>query len=105
MSDKENNSDSDQEAKHGTTIANIYHWASKLKDDLLSETSGMTHEVSEKAVAMLLNRLLDGMNAELEALDKKIEDSEGSVDNAEEERNKITTKKEKYQGMIDQLES
>jgi len=64
----------------------------------------MTLDVSEKAVAIMLNRLLDAKTAELEAFDKKVADSEGSVDNAEEERSKIAEKKDKYQGMIDQLQ-
>ncbi|WP_227500364.1 hypothetical protein [Psychrobacter arcticus] len=91
--------------KHGTTIANIYQWAAKLKDNFTSEASNMTHDVSEKAVAIMLNRLLDAKTAELEAFDKKIAESEGSVDNAEEERSKISDKKDKYQSMIDQLQS
>ena len=107
-SDEEDKSDSENEDKHedkySATIANIYQWAAKLKDDFTSEASNMTHDVSEKAVAIMLNRLLDAKTAELEAFDKKVADSEGSVDNAEEERSKIAEKKDKYQGMIDQLQ-
>jgi len=40
----------------------------------------------------------------LKAFEKKVEDSEEPIDNAEEERNKINAKKEKYQGMIDLLQ-
>ena len=105
MSDREDKSGSEDTDKQSATVANIYQWATKLKDDILAETSGITHEVSEKAVAMLLNRLLDGVKAELEALDKKVESSESSADDVAEERSKITAKKEKYQSMIDQLES
>ena len=110
-SDKEDKSDSDQEEKsdkedkYSATVTNIYQWASKLKDDFTSEASNITHEVAEKAVTMMLNRLVDGVDNELEAFDKKIEDSKELVANAEEERNKIVDKKDKYQGMIDQLES
>ncbi|HAR74784.1 MAG TPA: hypothetical protein DCR60_00925 [Psychrobacter sp.] len=107
-SSEEDKSDSENEDKHedkhSATIANIYQWAAKLKDDFTSEASNMTHDVSEKAVAIMLNRLLDAKTAELEAFDKKVADSEGSVDNAEEERSKIAEKKDKYQGMIDQLQ-
>ena len=107
-SDEEDKSDSENEDKHedkhSATIANIYQWAAKLKDDFTSEASNMTLDVSEKAVAIMLNRLLDAKTAELEAFDKKVADSEGSVDNAEEERSKIAEKKDKYQGMIDQLQ-
>ena len=107
-SDEKDKSDSENEDKHedkhSATIANIYQWAAKLKDDFTSEASNMTHDVSEKAVAIMLNRLLDAKTAELEAFDKKVADSEGSVDNAEEERSKIAEKKDKYQGMIDQLQ-
>jgi len=103
--DKSDSDKSDKEDKYSATVANIYQWAAKLKDDLKSEASGMTHGVSEKAVALLLNKLLVGVDAELEAFDKKVEDSEESVPNAKEERSKLVEKKEKYQSMIDQLES
>ena len=107
-SSEEDKSDSENEDKHedkhSATIANIYQWAAKLKEDFTSEASNMTLDVSEKAVAIMLNRLLDAKTAELEAFDKKVADSEGSVDNAEEERSKIAEKKDKYQGMIDQLQ-
>lgn len=103
-SDEEDKSDSEKEDKHSATIANIYQWAAKLKDDFTSEASNMTLDVSEKAVAIMLNRLLDAKTAELEAFDKKVADSEESVENAEEERSKIADKKDKYQGMIDQLQ-
>ena len=104
--DNKSDSDkSDKDDKYSATVANIYQWASKLKDDLKSEASGMTYGVSEKAVAMLLNKLVDGVDAELEAFDKKVEDSEQSDANSKKERQKIVEKKEKYQGMIDQLES
>jgi len=107
-SDEEDKSDSENEDKHedkhSATITNIYQWAAKLKEDFTSEASNMTLDVSEKAVAIMLNRLLDAKTAELEAFDKKVADSEGSVDNAEEERSKIAEKKDKYQGMIDQLQ-
>lgn len=101
-SDSEN--EDKHEDKHSATIANIYQWAAKLKEDFTSEASNMTLDVSEKAVAIMLNRLLDAKTAELEAFDKKVADSEGSVDNAEEERSRIAEKKDKYQGMIDQLQ-
>ncbi len=107
-SDEEDKSDSENEDKHedkhSATIANIYQWAAKLKEDFTSEASNMTLDVSEKAVAIMLNRLLDAKTAELEAFDKKVADSEELVDNAEEERSKIAEKKDKYQGMIDQLQ-
>lgn len=101
--DKETSSKSDQDDKHSATIANIYQWASKLKDDFTSEAFSMTHEVSEKAVAMMLNRLLDAAEAELKTFDKNAEDSKEPVPNATDERSKITDKKDKYQSMLDQL--
>ena len=101
--EKENSDKSDKDDKHSATIGHIYQWASKLKDDFTSEASNMTHEVSEKALAMMLNRLVDGVEAELKAFDKKVEDSKESVPNAAEERSKISDKKDKYQSMLDQL--
>ena len=103
--EKDASDKSDKEASNSVTIANIYQWASKLKDDFTSEASTMSHEVSEKAVAIMLKRLLDNVDSELEAFDKKGQDSEESSSNAEEERNKIVAKKDKYQAMIDQLQS
>lgn len=105
ISEESKKSDSNKEDKYSATIANIYQWAAKLKDDFKSEASDMTHEVSEKAAAMLLTKLLKGIDAELEGFDKKVECSKNFVANAEEQRKKIADKKEKYQGMIDQLES
>ena len=101
--EKETSDKSDKDDKHSATIGHIYQWASKLKDDFTSEASNMTHEVSEKALAMMLNRLVDGVEAELKAFDKKVEDSKESVPNLAEERSKISDKKDKYQSMLDQL--
>ena len=101
--EKENSDKSDKDDKHSATIGHIYQWASKLKDDFTSEASNMTHEVSEKALAMMLNRLVDGVEAELKAFDKKVEGSKESVPNLAEERSKISDKKDKYQSMLDQL--
>ena len=101
--EKETSDKSDKDDKHSATIGHIYQWASKLKDDFTSEASNMTHEVSEKALAMMLNRLVDGVKAELKAFDKKVEDSKESVPNLAEERSKISDKKDKYQSMLDQL--
>ena len=103
--EKETSSKSDQDDKYSATIANIYQWAAKLKDDFTSEAFSMTHEVSEKAVAMMLNRLLDAAEAELKTFDKNAEDSKEPVPNATEERSKISDKKDKYQSMLEQLRS
>ena len=101
--EKENSDKFDKDDKHSATIGHIYQWASKLKDDFTSEAFNMTHEVSEKALAMMLNRLVDGVEAELKAFDKKVEGSKESVPNLAEERSKISDKKDKYQSMLDQL--
>ncbi len=107
-SDKEDKSGeedkSEQDDKSGITMAGIYQWASKLKDDFKSDASGMTQEVSEKATAMMLSRLLDAVDMELAAFDKSLEVAKGLVATAEERRKKIAAKKEKYQGMIDKLD-
>ncbi len=125
MSDKEKKSDSEQasdeektdsdkkeeasekegkEDKHSASIANLYKWAAKLKEDFASEAANMTHDVPEKALAIMLNKLLSGAEAELKAFDKKVEQSEEPIENAEEERSKLEAKKDKYQGMIDLLQ-
>ena len=100
-SDKEG---SDKEDKHSASIANLYKWAAKLKEDFASEAANMTHDVPEKALAIMLNKLLSGAEAELKAFDKKVEQSEEPMENAEEERSKLEAKKDKYQGMIDLLQ-
>ena len=102
---KSDNKSDDKEASNSVTVANIYQWASKLKDDFTAEASTMAHGVSEKAVAIMLKRLLDNVDTELEAFDKKGEDSDELPANAKEERAQIVAKKDKYQSMIDQLQS
>ena len=102
---KSDDKSDDKEASNSVTVANIYQWASKLKDDFTAEASTMVHGVSEKAVAIMLKRLLDNVDTELEAFDNKGEDSEELPANAKEEREKIVAKKDKYQSMIDQLQS
>ena len=98
-SDKENKED-----KHSATIANIYQWAAKLKDDVASEAASLTDNVSEKAVGLMLKRLLDGVETELQAFDKQAEESKDSDANSDDERQKISDKKDKYQSMIDLLQ-
>ena len=102
VSDKE---ESDKEDKYGATIANIYQWAAKLKDEFKSEASDITHDISEKAAAMMLTKLLNAIDTELENFDKKVKEAKDLIANAETERSEIAKKKEKYQGMIDQLDS
>ena len=96
---------SNKDDKYSATIANMSQWAAKLKEDIKTEASSMTYEVSEKTAAKILTKLLKSMDAELKGFDQKVEDAKDLVANAEEERQKIADKKEKYQGMIDQLES
>lgn len=95
---------SDEDDKSGITMAGIYQWASKLKDDFKSDASGMTQEVSEKATAMMLGKLLDAVDMELAAFDKSLEVAKNLITTAEERRKKIAAKKDKYQGMIDKLD-
>lgn len=97
--------ETNKEDKYSTTIANMSQWAAKLKEDIKTEASSMTYEVSEKTVAKILTKLLKSMDSELKGFDQKVEDAKSLVANAEEERQKIAAKKEKYQGMIDQLET
>ena len=96
--------DADQEDKYGITMAGIYQWASKLKDDFTSDASDMTQDVSEKATAMMLGKLLSAVDLELAAFDKSLDVAKNLVATAEESRKKIAAKKEKYQGMIDKLD-
>lgn len=93
-----------KEDSTGITMSGIYQWASKLKDDLKSEAVDMKHDVSERAVAMTLSKLVDAVDLELAAFDKSLVVARSVVANAEERRTKIAAKKEKYQGMIDKLD-
>lgn len=103
--DKDSKKDkSEEDDKAGITMAGIYQWASKLKDDFKSDASGMTQDVSEKATAMMLSKLLDAVDLELAAFDKSLEVAKNLVTTAEERRKKIAAKKDKYQGMIDKLD-
>lgn len=94
----------DKEDKSSSAMAGIYQWASKLKDDLTSDTGGMTQDVSEKATAMMLGKLVDAADLELAAFDKSLEVAKNLIATAEERREKIVARKDKYQGMIDQLD-
>lgn len=103
--DKANKKDkSDEDDKSGITMAGIYQWASKLKDDFKSDAVDMKHEVSEKATAMMLSKLLDAVDMELAAFDKSLDVAKNLLATAEDRRKKIAAKKEKYQGMIDKLD-
>lgn len=95
---------SDQDDKSGITMASLYQWASKLKDDFTSEASDLTHGVTEKAAAAVLTKLRDGVDIELAAFDKSVEAAKELIKNAEERRKKIASKKDKYQDMIDKLD-
>ena len=94
----------DQDDKSGITMAGIYQWASKLKDDFTSDASGMTQDVSEKATAMMLGKLMNAVDLELAAFDKSLDVAKNLIETAEERRKKIAARKEKYQGMIDKLD-
>lgn len=94
----------DQGDKSGLTMAGLYQWASKLKDDFASEASDLTHGVTEKAAAKVLTKLKDGVDLELAAFDKSVEVAKELIKNAEERRKKIASKKDKYQDMIDKLD-
>lgn len=94
----------DQGDKSGLTMAGLYQWASKLKDDFASEASDLTHGVTEKAAAKVLTKLKDGVDLELAAFDKSVEVAKELIKNADERRKKIASKKDKYQDMIDKLD-
>ena len=85
-------------------MAGIYQWASKLTDDFRSDASGMTQDVSEKATALMLGKLMNAVDLELAAFDKSLEVAKSLIETAEERRKKIAARKDKYQGMIDDLD-
>ena len=100
--DKKDKSEEDDSS--GMTLAGMFQWASKLREDFMSEATGMTNDVTEKAAAMTLKKLIDIVDIELAAFDKSVEAAKKLIDTAEEERAKIASRKEKYQGMIDKLD-
>ncbi|MDN5566364.1 MAG: hypothetical protein L0G25_06135 [Psychrobacter sp.] len=95
---------SDEEDKSGITMAGIYQWATKLREDFKSDAVDMKHDVSERATAMMLSKLLDAVDMELAAFDKSLDVAKNLLATAEERRKKIAAKKVKYQGMIDKLD-
>ncbi len=102
---KANDKDSsDEDDKAGITMAGIYQWATKLREDFKSDAVDMKHDVSEKATAMMLGKLLDAVDMELAAFDKSLDVAKNLLATAEERRKKIAAKKDKYQGMIDKLD-
>lgn len=102
---KANDKDSsDEDDKSGITMAGIYQWATKLREDFKSDAVDMKHDVSEKATAMMLGKLLDAVDMELAAFDKSLDIAKNLIATAEERRKKIAAKKDKYQGMIDKLD-
>lgn len=102
---KDSKKDSDEaEDKSGITMAGIYQWASKLREDFKSDAVDMKQDVSERATAMMLSKLLDAVDLELSAFDKSLDVAKNLIATAEERRKKIAAKKEKYQGMIDKLD-
>ena len=104
-SKKANDKDSsDEEDKSGITMAGIYQWATKLREDFKSDAVDMKHDVSERATAMMLSKLLDAVDMELAAFDKSLDVAKNLLATAEERRKKIAAKKDKYQGMIDKLD-
>lgn len=95
---------SEQDDASGMTMAGMFQWASKLREDFMSEATGITNGVTEKAAAMTLQRLIAVVDMELAAFDKIVEVAKKLIANVEEERAKIVSRKEKYQGMIDKLD-
>lgn len=95
---------SEQDDASGMTMAGMFQWASKLREDFMSEATGITNGVTEKAAAMTLQRLIAVVDMELAAFDKSVEVAKKLIANVEEERAKIVSRKEKYQGMIDKLD-
>ncbi len=111
QSKKDNDSDEDNKKNKsedddssGMTIAGIFQWATKLREDFMSEATGITTGVTEKAAAMSLQRLIAVVDMELAAFDKSVEVAKKLIANVEEERAKIASRKDKYQDMIDKLD-
>lgn len=96
--------ESEQDDTSNMTMAGIFQWASKLREDFMSEATGITNGVTEKAAAMTLQRLIAVVDMELAAFDKSVEVAKKLIANVEEERAKIVSRKDKYQGMIDKLD-
>jgi len=86
------------------TISGMFQWASKLREDFMSEATGITNGVTEKAAAMTLQKLIAVVDMELAAFDKSVEVAKKLIANVEEERAKIASRKDKYQDMIDKLD-
>lgn len=102
--DADENDKSEEDDSSGMTMSGMFQWASKLREDFMSEATGITNGVTEKAAAMTLKKLIDIVDVELAAFDKSVEVAKKLIATAEEERARIASRKEKYQGMIDKLD-
>lgn len=104
QNDADKEGQSDEDSNPNMSMAGLFQWASKLREDFMSEAMGLTNGVTEKATAMTLERLIAVVDMELAAFDKSVDVAKKLIANVEEERSKIASRKEKYQDMIDKLD-
>ena len=81
---------------------NVYQWSSKLKAE--QEASKQPSKpLGDNDIVANAQKMLDGVDGQLEAFDKRVEDAKALVANSDKERKEIEGKKKKYQTIIDLL--
>ena len=81
---------------------NIYQWSSKLKAE--QEASKQPSKpLGDNDIVTNAQKMLDGVDGQLEAFDKRVEEAKALVANSDKERKEIEGKKKKYQTIIDLL--
>lgn len=95
--DKNDLTAADIAEEYSVSENNVYQWSSKLKKESQEDAS----ITGDKDLVGNAKKMLSGVDGELKAFDKKIEEAKAMVANADKDRKAIEGKKEKYQKVID----
>ena len=90
--------------EHGVTEGNVYQWTSKLKSE--AEEEAKKAEAAKLSPSNIVHdaiELTKKIAEKLEAFDKKVEEAQAFVDNADKERKTIKDSKKKYEQIVELL--
>ena len=90
--------------EHSVSEGSVYKWASDLKKEEDEAAKAEEAELTPLIHAENTQKLLEGVDAKLEAFDAKIQAAKDLVASAAVERKKIEDSKSKYQQIIELLE-
>ena len=90
--------------EHSVSEGSVYKWASDLKKEEEEAAKAEEAELTPLIHAENTQKLLEGVDARLEAFDAKIQAAKDLVASAAAERKKIEDSKSKYQQIIELLE-